>query len=320
MDESTKFTEVGMKGKNGFDKIWEKYCKAAMGGDLKAIKDGINENGIKEKDNISLALALMLGLAAENGHCELVEYLIANGAEVNAKIDPDKSWTVAETPLIAAIFAAQVETTKLLIEKGADVNARTALGLLPIHYGVNPDMDGDAELSVINLLLDEGVDIESQDELGRTVLQLAAFYKCTDLLRGLISKGANVNTIDRHGCTPLWNACFSNSLVTVETLVSGGAKINHSGGCSALSIAVKKGFLDIITFLLANGAKPFPRSDYDDGPELLYAARRGDSEIFKLLVDHGYGNQGPESLLTGCQHDFVEVVAWLLDHGVSVNV
>lgn len=309
-----------MIDKKDFDNIWGECCIAARRGDLNTIKDGIQKNGIKEEDYISLALAIMLGVAAENGHCEIVEYLLANGAGVNAKIDWNNSWIEAETPLTAAIHAAQVTTAKLLIEKGADLKAMTAVGLLPIHYGVSSHKDGDAELSVINLLLDKGVHIESQDWIGNTVLQTAAFYGRTNLVRELISKGARVNRTNVHNWTPLCSAISPHSLDTVKCLVSEGAEINYSGGCLALGMAARRGYLDIVTFLLDKKAKPFPRSDSDDGPELLHAARSGNSKIFKLLVDHGYGNQGPESLLTACQNDSVDVVSRLLDHGVSVNV
>ncbi len=87
-------------------------------------------------------------------------------------------------------------------------------------------------------------------------------------------------------------------------LASHGAEINHtpSGGCAGLGMAASKGQLDIVTFLLDNGAKPLPVSR--EGPELPCAARSGVSEIVQLLINHGYSSQGPRSLLRASFQEF----------------
>lgn len=54
--------------------------------------------------------------AAFDGHKEIAELLIANGAELNVK----NGWH--STPLVEAVLGNQVELVKLLISKGADVN------------------------------------------------------------------------------------------------------------------------------------------------------------------------------------------------------
>ena len=66
-----------------------------------------------------------LRYAAETGHKELVELLIANGADVNAKGE------LGETPLHDAAQADQKEIIKLLIANGADVNAKGGVGQTP---------------------------------------------------------------------------------------------------------------------------------------------------------------------------------------------
>lgn len=297
-------------------KIWQEYITAAREGDLETVK-----SGIKDEDKISTIFPLILEIAAEHGHYEIVECLIANGADVNGKRDPSNPYTVENPPLVAAIHGVQVEITKLLIENGADVHAKTEHGLLLIHYAIKTyeGKNFHAELSVIDMLLAKGVDIESRDQLGRTSLHIAAREGRADLLPELVSRGATANTTDNHNQTSLEGACRSGSLDTVKFLVSHGAEINHSKGCAALGIVARQGFLDIVTFLLDNGAEPF--SESRNGPELLRAAQGGNSEIVQLLISRGYGgSQGPESLLTASQNGTPKPVSLLLKHGVPIDV
>jgi ankyrin repeat protein len=59
-----------------------------------------------------------LHAAAYRGHTEVVELLIAHGADVNSR--DVRGWI----PLHAAVDQGHVETGELLIAKGADLNAR----------------------------------------------------------------------------------------------------------------------------------------------------------------------------------------------------
>ena len=56
--------------------------------------------------------------AAQNGHLEIVQALLAAGAEVNAKTDKGL------TALIEAIEKGHTETVQALLAAGAEVNAK----------------------------------------------------------------------------------------------------------------------------------------------------------------------------------------------------
>jgi ankyrin repeat protein len=100
-----------------------------------------------------------LGLAAFFGRREAVELLLARGGEVN---------THARHPFhVAALHAAlagpQPSIARLLVDAGADVNARQQAGIAPLHETAQ---NGDLELT--QLLLDHGADPSVVDDQGKT--------------------------------------------------------------------------------------------------------------------------------------------------------
>ena len=92
----------------------------------------------------------------------LVEQLLQNGADVNLR---DRRG--GATPLMFAAAFGSLETMTLLIDKGADVNARTTGGATALMWAAT-------DLAKIRLLLDRGADVNAVSERGRTVLLLAA--------------------------------------------------------------------------------------------------------------------------------------------------
>ena len=81
-----------------------------------------------------------LHYAAIKGHKEVVELLIAAGADVNAK-DIDE-WT----PLHRAADAGHKEVAELLIAKGALVNAKDRVGETPLDFAINKNRTETADL------------------------------------------------------------------------------------------------------------------------------------------------------------------------------
>ena len=64
-----------------------------------------------------------LMVAAYNGNADLAKFLVDKGADVNAKTKR------GSTPLMAAVQSGNKEMVKFLLEKGADANAKEQLGL-----------------------------------------------------------------------------------------------------------------------------------------------------------------------------------------------
>jgi hypothetical protein len=132
--------------------------------------------------------------AAATGRADLARLLMRKGAKVNARAYADRG----PTPLAAAAANQHLELARLLLEKGADVDSSTDVD--PALGGWLSGMRDDV---VPAILLDW---IGGRN--GWTPLMLAAFHGDHDLAALLTDKGADVNAQNRHRLTPWMLALY----------------------------------------------------------------------------------------------------------------
>lgn len=98
----------------------------------------------------------------------------------------------------------RISTVRLLLEAGADVNAKGQLhgiqGLTLLHQTARM---GNLVNEIFDLLLERGADVDSEDEDGQTPLFQAVLADDVYYAQGLIEKGARVNHTDKASCTAL---------------------------------------------------------------------------------------------------------------------
>jgi uncharacterized protein len=123
-----------------------------------------------------------LHLAAFSGAPEVVQLLLDRGAEVDARART----RFKNTPLQAALLAGQLATAKLLLERGADPLVRQAKGFSPLHEAA---LLGRRDL--VDLLLVAGAEINARANDGRTAVTEAARGKHKQLVDYLIGKGGH---------------------------------------------------------------------------------------------------------------------------------
>ena len=90
---------------------------------------------VNAKNNTGWAL---LHSAAYDGRKEIVELLIAKGADVNVK---SADGSGGRTPLHFAAYYGHEEIVELLISKGADVNAKRSNGATPLDLALGETAD-----------------------------------------------------------------------------------------------------------------------------------------------------------------------------------
>lgn len=156
--------------------------KGNLEGVKQAIESGVSANSIGGRFKESL-----LNIAADNGHIEIVKYLIAQGAEINKVTGVYGGMT----PLIRASQNCNVSIVKLLIDKGANPNLtnKGSFYTNPLYSAAKNGC-----LDVAKLLLSHNADINFSAGTGHTVLTGAIVSSTkSEAAIMLVESGADVN-------------------------------------------------------------------------------------------------------------------------------
>ena len=216
--------------------------------------------------------------AAGYGPLANAELLINKGADVNAK-NSGRS-----TPLHWAIH--DEAKVRLLLSRGADINAKQAQGRTPLFLA---GMLGDG-VPTMQLLLARGADPNLASANGQTPLMMAAVRGNVEGMRLLIGRGSEVNARDGAGETALMSACTSGNAGAVRLLIENGAdvKVRSKRNETALGFAATSGVQASVELLLAKGAEVNVRNSRGYSP-LMFAASSDTvpAGIIRLLLDKG---------------------------------
>jgi HEAT repeat protein len=132
---------------------------------------------------------------------------------------------VEGTPLNSAVHSGNEGIVRLLIEGGANPNAKDGFGDSPLHFAIRKDpMARRDRIALLKILIEGGANLNSKNKLGFTPLHEAVMQGETAIVRILIEGGADINVGDSSGSTPLDFALHDNNKELVETLRNSGAK------------------------------------------------------------------------------------------------
>ena len=253
--------------------------------------------------------------AARAGQLAIVRLLLEKGASINAG-DQDQM-----TALHEAIIFRDKELIRLLLENGADVNARGGLDKsTALHSAARYRHEGS-----VRLLLEMGANIDAKDEYGETALHVAADTKNKELVRLLLEKGADINATDGHGMTVLYKATLSRNKGLIRLLLEKGADINAGDGGhgTALQIAAQFGLEGVFRLLLEMGADIHAKSS--DGKTVLQSAvKSGHEGVVRLLLEMGAeintkDEYGMTALYRAARYGYEGMFLLLLEMGADVN-
>jgi ankyrin repeat domain-containing protein 50 len=205
------------------------------------------------------------------------------------------------TPLHAASEEGHLEVVQYLVGVAGvvNVNAMDGCGCTPLHYACK--LRAGSNLALVQYLVETAeADVTMSDRHGFTPLHHASYGGRLDIVQFLVSlPNANVNVTDCSGCTPLHMACSGHSprfLATVRCLETAGADVsiaNHYG-FTPLHEASAGGYLDIVQYL-ADVAKASVNIATNDGCTPLHlACRHGHLNIVLYLLNNtGTDYQAP---------------------------
>ena len=301
---------------------------------------GADVNAVEEERGQT---ALMWAVA--QSHSAVTELLLRHGADLSIRskvwyqlentagnTNPSGNFKMAHGGSSAMMFAARtgdIETTKVLLEAGADLNDTAASGVNALTQAAH---SGHEELAIY--LLEQGADPNAM-EAGYTPLHAAVLRGEVTLVRELLNHGAIIDTPVEHG-TP--GRRFSADYSIRSQLI----------GRDAFWMAAKYGEVEILQILLEAGADPLVIDE--NGVTALQVAmgnsgssldwrrdrigneeldsedeERGTLELAKILIDEGVDvnaadNRGRNALHHAVLKDFPSVVEFLVAQGARIDV
>jgi ankyrin repeat protein len=289
--------------------------KASVEGNVEKVKNLLQEDPtlvLRAKDACGWT---PLHMAAMDGHRELAELLLANGADPNAKdnwgLTPSENalreghqsiaqmirnspkrdvppQSVLGQPGTVRIFDAVrsgnvSRVRQLLAEDPYFIRARDKAGNTALHWAAYLGL-----MEIAELQLSRAAEVDAKDMQGTTPLSLAAQQRRKEVAQLLLNHGANINAGDNADLTPLHAVAEMGGDDMVLFLLRNGANVNAKSnvGVTPLHMAASSGHGYIVMYLLSNGANV--NATTVSGVTPLYAANLGGhKEVARLILQHG---------------------------------
>ena len=232
--------------------------------------------------------------------------------------------------LFQAIRAGNVAFLKTHLT-AADLDSRDRRGATPLMHAA-----AFGNLETVKLLLDAGADVNARNDFDATALLWCA--RDPEKARLLIARGANVNARSKQGRTPLMLASLLNGgspLVALMLSKGADATVSDTRGDTALGLAASIGEIATMRLLLAAGADPKAANSKGE-PPIILATKSKNAAAVQILIDKGvdvkvantsFNNvrNGPIAMIRltplhrAAAFGPLEMVASLLQAGADVN-
>lgn len=224
-----------------------------------------------------------LRCALEADHVELARLFLSYLPSVNSWEDEQDNEIL---PIHVAVKEGSLNTTRLLIELGADVNVRTIEDWAPLHFACQQgygSFDDPISPLMEELLINAGSDPNAViNPSKKTPLHFACKRGKIEVCKLLIKVGAGIMARDAKGRTPLHRLVADmgygpNHSSTLRYLLAAGAAVNavNNTGETPLHVAMHVGQVDAISTLINAGADVTKRNAKGESPmEVLYECSR----------------------------------------------
>ena len=130
----------------------------------------------------------------------------------------------------------------------------------------DPPAAENGHLECVKVLLEKGADVDAVNKYGRTPLHVAAFQGHLESVKLLLAANANPNAADKYGITPLHATAFKGHVEIVKMLLAAGANVNAAkeDGWTPLLVAAHNGHVECVMMLIGSGANPFVKDEEGD--------------------------------------------------------
>lgn len=172
-----------------------------------------------------------------------------------------------------------VESVKKIIKAGFDVNTKLKNEKTALHVAVRND-----HYKVVELLLNENADVNVRKDDDKTPLHLC---RSKQIYKLLMRHGSDATLLFKNKNTLLHQAATHNRIEIAECFLedySNDVDILNEDGQTALHIAAKEGFEDMVKLLIDNKAD-INKEDKKSNTPLHYAVNKGYRKIVKILLE-----------------------------------
>ena len=206
---------------------------------------------------------------------------VLEGIRAGARLN--QTDTAGETPITVAARLGHARIVRILLDAGANADARKApLFATALYWAVTR---GWTDIAL--LLIERGANVSIMTTERDSPLLAATRHNHTDIALALIQAGARLNSVDRFGDTSLWNSIARGNRAVVRALLRAGADPNlaheDAGGRTPLLAAVEGGHRRIVKLLLKSGASPNLADEEGTTPLMVVT----DIEIARALLERG---------------------------------
>lgn len=208
--DSSRFVSVG--GVVAIIAPDDPLIRAAQQDELEEVTRLIAGRDVNLRDKSSHTTALEH--AVRNANREMVQMLLAAGADVNAQNN------AGETVLMMLDDDATSELIWDLLNAGAKVNWKDKEGNTPLLEAASCN-----NLELLKTLLETGAEVNAKNKLGQTALMRAAGEGLINNVRMLLLAGGDINARDKEGGNALFYANDASQSATVRFLRSQGADL-----------------------------------------------------------------------------------------------
>ena len=257
----------------------------------------------------------LLFVAARRGNCEHIRRLIDLGCNPN-EVSRDAELL---TPLMLAVTRNSTHFAELLINYGANINAKDRSNMTALHYA---SLHGKASTALI--LIEAGAGVCEVTDRWMTPLHFACHCGHTKTASILIEHGASVEVKSSGGCTPLLLATEKGHYETVEFLLAHGSSVHTAEqmGFTAIHLAAMKGHTDLVRLLLQRGSDVDVRAS--GKTPLFLSSFANHRETTELLLEYGsdvnaHDIFGRTAVHYGAQEGRVAMITLLLERGANVH-
>ncbi|KAH9995623.1 hypothetical protein BJV77DRAFT_1066312 [Russula vinacea] len=254
-------------------------------GVLLHLDENVTEDSLEKFPLASTGQSSSPALCCICGICDVAAFLIVERSQdVNAR-----GFIYKETPLHVASRCGHADVAQLLLEHGADADARdwSYNTLSPLERA---SYEGHVE--VVQVLLEHGVDVKAQGYNNWAPLHYAEGEEVT---RVLIKHGADANVLDDLGQAPLHYASWVGRVGTVRALLEYGVDANARDAKNATPLHLAIG-PDVARLLLQYGADIHARDDEGQTPFMRATESEQDGKM-DLLLEYGAEDHRTDSQL-----------------------